>query len=831
MALNTVNIRLRPLRLGFLVKPTDGRSLRNAIQVNTCLWGGSYNPIVPAYTRLTKKWKGNYSYTGSTRQIVQGFIDAFDADFVVLSKGVTYEEHNGGPKPIHSTNAILSGFAENRTPNYGVGIFEILKDLYETEFRYVLRDSHEPELIIPKIEPPFSLFKASVFGEFPLHVSTIFWKENAKSFKATRKEITAQTFSDLLKNSVLFPRRLVSRRIEFPDLKGLINDSIIFYMDAESLTDIIDYWNLRACGARVLPIPHQWAAEEKVINLASQFIEHEFLQYPSNPNTFHFTLIITGRSITHKTVRTFTEQLKISKAPSNTFKFVIQPWYPPIWQEPTPFVEQLTPVSLSSDETSHSIDLTQDYVELPVLAPKFASEFGGHRVPRFANEISYSLYSQETFHAESYPRSSDQIRKEIAYLNPSDFRLGKDGPVYLAKQANWAILLKTPHAENVFFAWLRDKGFQANISAAGKIMRQILRLSKGLDGVAILGNIHLVHLLDWLSGGVKRPFSHAAPAKKKETTREISDDYFLSRYLPLPEAKSLLKEIAKHHKLRLLNQEQLYDRLVEMKAFRLGLNLNCPHCSRTSWTSVDDLTDFVDCPQCLQNYELIRNIPSSNTPWSLRTGGPYSLPKYADGAYTSLLALHFFNRNIRFELKMTPVESFNMKPIHQDTSIEVDFGFLATENALGVSSSFTLFGECKTHGPFKKKDLDRMRTLAHYFPGSILAFCTLDEDFSDNEKRMLRGFVNARRQYWRRDRPRNPVILLTRVELMSFNPPPYAWQEKGGKWKAFAKKNSHLSGIFDLCDATQQLYLDLDPWSEAIKDHYKTIIARRTKAT
>ena len=40
-------VRVRPLRLGCLIKPNDRAALRRVIEVNTCLWGGIFNFIIP----------------------------------------------------------------------------------------------------------------------------------------------------------------------------------------------------------------------------------------------------------------------------------------------------------------------------------------------------------------------------------------------------------------------------------------------------------------------------------------------------------------------------------------------------------------------------------------------------------------------------------------------------------------------------------------------------------------------------------------------------------------------------------------------------------------
>jgi hypothetical protein len=62
------------------------------------------------------------------------------------------------------------------------------------------------------------------------------------------------------------------------------------------------------------------------------------------------------------------------------------------------------------------------------------------------------------------------------------------------------------------------------------------------------------------------------------------------------------------------------------------------------------------------------------------------------------------------------------------------------------------------------------------------------------------------------DRPKNPVLLLTGIELFSGFGPPQCWRDAGGHMKAFADANRAPNDLIALCDATQQLHLGLPSW-------------------
>jgi hypothetical protein len=124
----------------------------------------------------------------------------------------------------------------------------------------------------------------------------------------------------------------------------------------------------------------------------------------------------------------------------------------------------------------------------------------------------------------------------------------------------------------------------------------------------------------------------------------------------------------------------------------------------------------------------------------------------------------------------------------------------------------TIYGECKSFNGFAEKDVRRMRRIAEDNPDAVLVFATLAQEFSARDKQLLTPFVRACRKYGKLDRPKNPVLLLTGTELFSGFGPPQCWRDAGGRLKAFADAGRTINDLIALCDATQQLYLDLPSW-------------------
>ena len=157
-------------------------------------------------------------------------------------------------------------------------------------------------------------------------------------------------------------------------------------------------------------------------------------------------------------------------------------------------------------------------------------------------------------------------------------------------------------------------------------------------------------------------------------------------------------------------------------------------------------------------------------------------------------------------MQATPTLSFIAKaPNKKD--IETDFALFWQDSIYGEKRDGILFGECKTYGLFQKKDFDRMRYLAKSFPGAVLVFSTLRKKLTLKEIKGISGLAKAGRKRWKSDRPINPVLVLTGNELLSLHGPPYCWEDVGLK-----NKFNNLAGLISICDATQQIYLNLQPW-------------------
>ena len=252
----SVEIKTRPIRLAFLVDPNNSEQVGEAIRLSSTLWGGVYFPIIELHKRIPSVWKEKPlpehppAERPSARSVVLGYINAFDPDFLVqLSKNVPRYVRDLGIKTIQSGDLWGDLNQQGKPPpNLGIGLFEILDRILE-------EDSPGVRIAFPKKIQELSLFWASVFGDIPDELDSLLEYYCQERLEVSRSFLSNENaLGYMAAPNILFPLRAVGRYMR---ICGPVSDGVpnIFFMDGKKVGDIVDFWNLRAMGKLVLPVP------------------------------------------------------------------------------------------------------------------------------------------------------------------------------------------------------------------------------------------------------------------------------------------------------------------------------------------------------------------------------------------------------------------------------------------------------------------------------------------------------------------------------------------------------------------------------------------------
>ena len=777
MTRGTVKVRLRPIKLAFLVNPKDKESLLKAIEINTFLWGGTYNPIIPTYKHIPSKWKDFPSDNLTAKNVVSGYLDNFDPDYVVpMGECVNYTLDVGYRKKIEDVSEILERVETDGVPNYGIGLFEVLNYFFEEELKFQRR--YPEDICVPRFSPRFHLFLASIFGTLPENINNIFWENFAEPLEAKKIDCSIANYTELLDPHKLFLQRMTGLYLES---RGRQGKPRIFLLDATQPLDIMDYWNLRAIGWELFPVPSQFMQSDKTKISIVSYIEENLLPRTLNPEAHRKTTILKGRSISEKEHKYFLDSIEESKVVSQT-------WYPLIWDESVRKTQHVECCELTADTAEHDVLTEQGPIEFKTLDPKFMNRSRMFRKQRFANEIEWSLSDDKILFAEVMPEGDSKQALSIVNVIGIDeeLRLFKRGVVFLSSHSEQPLDLRSPHAVGVFTRWLESKGWTVKLSPAGRIAQQMIQQLLGIRGTWILASEGIIELLGKMNS---------------------SGEKFLSAEFV---RNKIIKEIANEARVFKLKGEDILHHLIATKVFQLGMKIQCPLCTKHSWYSVKGSDYELQCPRCLTQF----SFPSDfkKVKWAYRTVGPFSSSNQADGAYTVLLTLRFFWKITFSNSAMTPLMSFTAeKKGHKP--IEADLALFFQESQSRHSKTELIFAECKTFNSFEYKDVDRMEDLGKTFPSAVLVFAKLAETLDNEEKMILRTVVDSSRENRKNGCPFNPILILTGTELVSEEHFVQNWEKAGDMRAKFTQDIIDLK-LLELCDLTQQIYLDMDPWDQ-----------------
>jgi hypothetical protein len=156
-----IDVKVRPLRLAYLVDPHDSTQVRQAIQLSSTLWGGSTFPILPVHKRMPATWKEKPFKAPQASQVMLGSIEAFDPDILVQLGADVPAYVSGLGITIINGDAVWEQLDKDHSPKFGLGIFELLKDIFAVYFKY--KAKYPVRVVLPVIPAQLSLFWTSLF--------------------------------------------------------------------------------------------------------------------------------------------------------------------------------------------------------------------------------------------------------------------------------------------------------------------------------------------------------------------------------------------------------------------------------------------------------------------------------------------------------------------------------------------------------------------------------------------------------------------------------------------------------------------------------------------
>jgi len=691
-----------------------------------------------------------------------------------------------------------------RGAQHAIDVADFYDALYEKEYRFVRRG--QGLFVLPRLtEPRLQLLSSAWFGAFPAN-SAFAYMESAylQAFDAQRVDVSSATAYEQILNFAGFPLMAGSLELDISG-RSYAPDLVLIVVDPNRPADLMDYWNLRALGWRVLPFPIGWehAAESAIRNL----IDRAVRRHPTNHQIEFGTSFVPAQSLAQEEFETVVAPFRSRQARPA--------YYPRLWDDWGRRTDHVARPVIRAGELEEELVLRETYKSFDLPLPEFARELPGayaDPTPTWATAVTLKSYSPTDI-ATAFPPDLENIgpllRSPFGLIG-----LSREGIIVETTVSRHSELWGFPTGGEVFAAWAKQHGFDYVESGTGRLLRQLIRRLDGVRGAVLVRHVELLEVLNKLAHREweeERPATEgdARPRTRVRSGTILHDDLcrVLGRILARedqPPTTSAEREAQRQR--RAARIRNYIDSLVKRDVLRVGVLIQCPHCRQRTWYPLDGLKSSLECERCLQHYPFPAGSPR-DAPWHYRPAGPFAVETYAQGAYAVLLALRFLLTADRHDASWST--SFELK--RGDDKLEVDFGIFLGPDRFRGGETRLLLGEGKSGDcQFDAEDYRRARTLVTAFPGSALVFCTTRLELTPPEKNAITRIARQGRREMRPDRPANPIIVLTRVELESTFPPPMCWQGNPRLTPEIEYSfGMHDDVVVALADATQRLHLDM----------------------
>jgi hypothetical protein len=706
----------RPIRLAFLLGKPERDVLEEVLRLNTTLWGGLLNPIIILDGSSRKEVGVHYQYGDMQYEDeVLSTLMEFDPDILINYSNAALPASLAPFRDrTHPRDALRWDPWARGEISFFLEVWPFLEQHWREDIRFSQKPQHKYGYIDLASTEELKTFLVARYGSYSEG-------SNGNDVLAAHFAGTPVSYDQAFRKSFnpeewFFPLRITTLKLEIPTPDSF-QPNIFFLLDPTNMFDIVDYWNLRAAGFYVFPLPidhYQDFAES-----AKAFADSA--TYPVNPSVTTHPEIVKSRSVEDSQVEGAAGWLRGLGLKAGILS--VRGWVPRFGERGysvSPEVRVRPPTSEESDEI---VVITDGYGALQ--GPPPGCELRG---PAYSQHWATELHvlgtgdEERTFRFPWLHPECDKLadRKVGHGFGLASSRVSKQGIVVLRRGDRETIHLEEPKVSDVFRAYLKDAGFTyVKTSSPGLALERIVEQFGGLFSCSVLQNSGVRDIVSQLAHGSSMPAEEARKIIHKTLHRSEFDG---------PE-----------------NFEAILAGLISNKVLRQGLELQCDKCQRRSWYHLTDLGEDFKCKKCFH----VQLVPFlDKRPWHYVSDGLFRLEGKVAGCLTSILSLVFLRAFLSSQVKYVP--SFDYTDGQNEA--ERDFGALVSEFL--QDDVDVIVGECKTSKELEEKEKNDMKLLGER-TGAYLAFSTLSAEFTQDDKAFFASLVAHKQK----------PILLTRNHL------------------------------------------------------------------
>ncbi len=727
LKMKTIHVqqRVRPTRYAFIVNEGSLAASLQAASLNTALWGGLFNPIVPL--------------TPVESRI--GLLKAFDADFLVNLTGTDLPSEVAARyecRIVSRTDLVRTDdHTRQRELGLGFNILPILRHVHEKEVR-VSTEPTRAAIVAPQAMVGWPEYSAFAYGSFrwlpemDVNFEDMF-KRALRASSINLLELTTPPDYDTL----LLPLEFTAYGLRVLGGTASFSTHIIFIGDHRNLADLVEFWNIRATGRTVVFVPA--VAYRAFKSLICLIIDEGC--YPINQQVENHADLQKGPSLSKETfdeVCDWITSLDLGQLSRRS-------WGPRFGLELERYIGDIHIAELEASG-GEELSILDDGQMTPVklVPPPYLTDENVRKGKlTWSIDVKMSGGFRDPEYMFSFPNEPavEAVVRRGIIGGPDDVRLSRYGIVLQQDWANSILYLTPVPTKDVFHALFLQAGIKSQPSHPGQYAEQILKKMGSLHVDCRVFKLRGVReILDRLGDGSTLTKGNMHNVVMSTTLDDHGQNWRPEFYNNL---------ILRFGQRRPLYFGIIFDVLLEKRILRPGFVFRCPTCFKDDWYHVSEFAEEYTCRFCFTPQRV--NFGSKHE-WQYKADGLFRIPDSAQGSVAVILSLWRLEHQTHGHGRY--VTSLNLVVSDTGHRSEIDYAYIVMGT---FDTSYELvLGQATRFGDFTDKDMQKMAELADRFPRKpYLAFSTLKEHYSEADKIRLGNLAG---QGYR-------VIALTREEL------------------------------------------------------------------
>jgi hypothetical protein len=678
MSTISVQIRYRPVRIGWCIRAGDMEQLRRAMRLTHTLWGGRFNPIIPI------------DDPGRADSLVEhGRLDLLwgPRDDVPVQRFV--EKYTWLRWPWGESELFAPSFR---------GVDALYLDIVHPVRRInedYIKNKPQPEVqgAIVNTQPgdPISDLLLATFGGYPNkdEIRRDYEAVIENGLQARRFELAANQDVPLELLRLMSPST-VSTFLLKSDEHSRWNYPGFYVGAAADFFDLVDFWNLRAAGLDLLFYDPDH--ERRLSALKDAFGESVRKRIAMNSLVFGDRVGVwsrPGRNVDLAPLGRDIIRCDVSARTWNGQNVVFGLSY---------IGRQRSSLAVVSEDEQATLSF-----QLPEK-PFFDEE----NLRRQNVVISVRTWgdpsadARRTFWTPYFPRLNPYYTRTISQPH-SEMRAEPDSLAIMESVTRNEITIRSHSRDELVKNIFGLFGMDAEVSEAGRIASRLIEQMGGIQGCRVFKITGVRKLIE--------QFGPLASFTRSAAVQIIGQNDPVTGRPHFAEFENLY--IEQRAPGRSLKPEDAFLYLLKKGVFRVGLSLKCPNCALEFWIPLDDIATETTCEYCGMRFNITPQLRDRD--WAYRRTGLFGKDDHQQGSIPVALTLQQLDNTLNG--RSLVLTNMNLTP---RTAViepcETDFVVLHQE-LLGGKPSLVI-GESKTNDAISEEDVRKLSRLADAFPES-----------------------------------------------------------------------------------------------------------------